>query len=386
MTELPHDNKKRPRIALVYHFWPHYRMAIARQLDHSPFVDYIFYSSGEDFEGILHGDMTQLRQTRRAPFIKLGKLFWQPKAISVAAANYDAIIYLGNPNFVSTWIGAILARCRGIPVLFWTHGWLRLEGNWKRRCRLAFLRLGKKVLVYSNRSKQIGVQSGFPGQHIEVIYNSLDVRMADSIVQQIEAGALSNVDPRCYFLNRNRPLVICTARLTRTCRFDLLLEAAQILSRRGIPLNILLVGDGPERTALEVHAQNLAVDVHFYGSCYDEVVLGQLIYHSDVTVSPGKIGLTAIHSLMYGTPAITHNDFDRQMPEVEAIDPGVTGALFHIDDPASLAETIYVWLHKAVDRHAIRTKARSIVHDKWNPVTQARIIDDAVREVVSYEP
>ena len=42
-------------------------------------------------------------------------------------------------------------------------------------------------------------------------------------------------------------------------------------------------------------------------------------------VSPGNVGLTAIHSLSYGTPVLTHNNFNNQMPEVESIQPGFNG-------------------------------------------------------------
>ena len=57
----------------------------------------------------------------------------------------------------------------------------------------------------------------------------------------------------------------------------------------------------------------------FYGATYDEKELSKLIYMSDLTVSPGNIGLTAIHSLSYGTPVCSHSNFNNQMPESEAI-------------------------------------------------------------------
>ena len=44
----------------------------------------------------------------------------------------------------------------------------------------------------------------------------------------------------------------------------------------------------------------------------------------DITVSPDKVGLTAIHSMAYGRPVITHDNMDRQGPEVEAVIPGRT--------------------------------------------------------------
>ena len=55
------------------------------------------------------------------------------------------------------------------------------------------------------------------------------------------------------------------------------------------------------------------------GECYSEETNAKLIYNADLCVAPGNIGLTAIHVMMFGCPAITHNDFKWQMPEFEAI-------------------------------------------------------------------
>ena len=51
-----------------------------------------------------------------------------------------------------------------------------------------------------------------------------------------------------------------------------------------------------------------------------------------------KNRILAIHALAYGTPVITHDDLDRQMPEVEVISEGLTGAFFKHGDVADLAE------------------------------------------------
>lgn len=129
-------------------------------------------------------------------------------------------------------------------------------------------------------------------------------------------------------------------------------------------------------------AADLGLAVHFFGACYDEDVTGQILYHSDLTVSPGKIGLTAMHTLMYGTPAITHDDLDRQMPEVEALTVNVTGDLFRRDDPVSLADAIGNWLTARRDRAAVRATCRAVVHDRWHPHVQAALIERAVLETI----
>jgi glycosyltransferase involved in cell wall biosynthesis len=363
--------------------WPHYRQAVMAALDARPEISFDFYGSGEPYNGIKHAEPSAVRRFVRAPFRRIrGHKQWQPAALSVALrGGYDAIIYLGDPHFLSTWAGAAAAAIRRTPVLFWAHGWLRDEPPAKSRARNLFFGLADHMLVYAERAKRLGVATGYPADRITVVYNSLDVDRADAIVARIADGTLDSARPQALFADPGRPLLICTARITDLCRFDLLLDAAARLARRGRPVNVLLVGDGPALPALEVQARALGVAVHFYGPCYDEEVLGQLIYHADLTVSPGKIGLTAMHSLMYGTPAITHGNLDEQMPEVEAIEPGRTGVLFAHGDADALAEAIAGWLDAAPDRSAVRAAARAVIHEKWNPQTQAAIIARAVQEV-----
>ena len=347
-------------------------------LDRSRSVEYDFVGSLQGLDGI---DLAATALARRfivASYSRRAGILWQPGAVGVALKRYDALIFLADPHFVSTWLAALAARVRGIPVLFWGHGWLRRDQGLRAKARRLYFSLARNVLVYSERAKRLGADEGFPGDKITVVYNSLDVDEADRIIAGIEDGSLNDVAPHQCFEHPGRPVIICIARLTKRCRFDLLISAAGLLAEQGQPVNVLLVGDGPERQALERQAADLGVALHLYGACYDEVTIGQLTYRADLTVSPGKIGLTAMHSLMYGTPAITHGDLDEQMPEVEAIEPDRTGAFFTRGDPANLAQVMGAWLATQRDRAAVRARARRAIRAKWTPQVQADIIENAV--------
>lgn len=378
------DKLVKLNVAIVYHLWPHYRTAVMSALDRSDSIEFSFFGSGQPLLGIKHADINCVKRFRVAPFRYIGPFLWQARAARLPFEPFDAIIYLGDPNFLTTWAGALIAKFRGVPVLFWAHGWLRPERRLKRIVRNIFFGLSSRVLVYSNRGKSMGVMAGFPADKITVVYNSLDVERANNIIYRIENGSLNTVIPQDLFDRKDLPVLVCSARLTKLCRFDILFEAADKLRNHDTPVNILLVGDGPERSTLEKDAERLGISVRFFGACYDEEVLGQLIYHSDVTVSPGKIGLTAMHSLMYGTPAITHSSLDDQMPEVESITPGKTGSLFVRNDASSLAKEIFSWLHNANDRAAVRAAARQEIRVRWSPINQATIIEQALREVVHH--
>lgn len=375
---------KTAKILISYHVLPHYRRAVFEELSKSEKYSYYYCADDREYQGIKTIKRDGIPNFILAPYREFRGIGWQPGLLKEAAlSNFDVYILLANPNFVSTWLAAGVARLRGKKVLFWTHGWLKQETSLKAGIRYMFNRLANKVLVYGERAKKLGVKQGFPADDIAVIYNSLDYVRSQAIFQAIDTmPAAERLDARALFAEPKNPLVICTARLTNLCRFDLLFEASDILKRLGNPINILLVGDGPERYHLEELAKRLDLAVHFYGACYEEEILGQLIYASDITVSPGKIGLTVIHSLSYGTPAITHSDMDRQMPEVEAIRDGVTGKFFEEGNSTDLADKIIGWLRDDRDRAAVRDACRSEIAQKWNPAMQRQLIEAVLEELL----
>lgn len=361
--------------------FPHYRSSVVQELQKSKINEYTFIGATDAHEGIKPIPLAVFNDFRVAKYSLFGPFYWQPLIIKYAlSSEFDGIIFLGNPNFLSTWIASFLARVSGKKVLFWTHGWLKKEGYLKSKIRNLFFRIAHRTMVYNERACALGSESGFPIDRIDVIYNSLDFDKALSIVFDIENGFLKSHKPQNLFSDSSLPVLVCSARLTKLCQFDLLIKAADILNKRNESVNVLLIGDGPEKTTLKNLSESLSVNTHFFGACYDESILGQLIYHSDLTVSPGKIGLTAMHSLMYGTPAITHSDLDYQMPEVEAIENGVSGLFFKRNDVSDLAEKISI-LMNTVDRKSVRVACKKIIENKWNSRRQVINIEDSIGKI-----
>lgn len=65
------------------------------------------------------------------------------------------------------------------------------------------------------------------------------------------------------------PVVLCVANLKRYKGHHYLLEAVARLRDRNLPCTLALVGDGPERPALEDQAARLRIDVRFLGTRTD---------------------------------------------------------------------------------------------------------------------
>lgn len=386
------------RVAIVYHYWAHYREPIARQLcqQTGPSPEYVLVS-GITQETAGKGAIATVDPAKaslplregglRWQFVKnvwLGKVFlWQTGLIRLAvSARYDAIIYLGSMYFLSTWCSAIVARLFGKKVLMWSHGYLREEVGLRGFLRKTFYRLSDGMLLYGHRARRIMIGTGFPESRLFVIYNSLDYEKQKAVRESVSAESVQ-ISRRRLFAYPEYPVLFFIGRLTHRKRLDMLLDAVRRLHVNHRPVNLLFIGGGPAESSLRLLASESGLPdwVHFHGPCYGEDELGRLIMSADICVSPGEVGLTAIHSMAYGKPVITHDDFSLQMPEFESIVPGETGGFFAHGDTASLAATIAIW---TANRRfaAASTACISIVEQYYNPSVQARIINRAVQDLL----
>lgn len=105
--------------------------------------------------------------------------------------------------------------------------------------------------------------------------------------------------------------------------------------------HLIIVGDGPEKERLVAMAQTAQISqfVEFVGEKTGEADLAPLFAKSAVSVSPGAIGLAAIHRLAYGVPLLI-GDNEPHGPEIEAFVPSVNGGYFASDSPDSLAQKL----------------------------------------------
>lgn len=364
------------KICCLFNIAPRYRAGIYRRMDEDPAAEYDFMAGEESIGGIALLDLRELKGFRgylHNIYRRGGKLVWQRGAIRKAfSKRYDAYILTGNPGIRSNWVIALVARLLGRPVYLWTHGLYGDEKGLKRWKNLTYLRLAGHLLLYGERARRLLLDAGFPAERMAVIYNSLDYERQCVLRSRIgDRGFIRN-----YFGN-DLPLLVFVGRLTEVKRLDLLLAAMTRLERQGMPCNLVLIGDGPQRDRLAARAEadGLVDQVWFYGESYDEHLIGTFLYHSAACVSPGNAGLTAIHALTFGTPVVTHGTAERQMPEFEAIRPGVTGTLFEEGSVDSLAGAIRPWLAATeAERAATREACEATIEAKFNPERQMEVL------------
>lgn len=374
------------KTAIVYHFFAHYRTAVMQSLLRDEEHDYFLVGDRVDPDGSVKEASLPRERFVFAPCIKLSRsLLWQKGVVRLAfRRDLEAVIFLGNVHFLSTWAAAIIARLGGKRVLFWTHGWIRRERGFKALIRTRFYKLAHGLLLYGNRAKQIGVEEGFPPTALYVINNSLDYEVQKTARSLVSFQRIQHVRT-LLFGDPHIPVLICTSRLTKQRGLALLLDAMAQTQASGLMVSLVLVGEGPERERLERQAKELHLSVHFHGPCYDEHTLAELIMSANVTVAPGQVGLTAIHSLAYGTPVITHDNPEDQMPEWEAIIPGETGDYFKCGDVQDLARVLVRWATLPWPDERIRQRCVDVIARFYNPQFQIRGINRAVAGLPSEE-
>jgi glycosyltransferase involved in cell wall biosynthesis len=368
---------------------PFYSKPLWYALSSSKKVDYFFYSSARGFSGIKTIDTNESKYANKGGnlnwlFLKnilIGNIIiYQTKIISYCLkTNNDVYILYGEMNSFSNWIAALICKARKKPLIFWGHGMYGNEKFIKKKLRLLYYRIADYHLIYNNRSGRLLVQSGISPEKIFTVYNSLDFKSHMKLYQRKDQQELKKLKMTLFSEKEIMPVVIFIGRLTREKKISILLQALKISLTKGHKYNCVIVGDGTELEMLKELSDKLNISelIYFYGSSYDEYINSQLIMSAECCVSPGNIGLTAIHSLSLGTPVITHSNMFHQGPEAEAVIHGVTGLLFKENDAESLSEAIDDMI---LNRKKIYMEAACIaeITKNWNPVSQATIFDEAV--------
>lgn len=262
-------------------------------------------------------------------------------------------------------------------VYLWTHGIYGKENYFELLWKKILLGLADELFIYGDYSCNLMKQLGFDSNKLHVIHNSLAYDVQLELRNKMKVSDLYQE----HFKN-DAPVVIFIGRLMPNKKLDLLVEAIYQLKQKGTICNLVFIGDGSEKDKLKSKASvlNIENNIWFYGACYDEKVNAELIYNADLCVSPGNIGLTAMHVLMFGCPVITHDDFAYQMPEFESVRPNCTGNFFKKDDLASLVDAIDTWLlsHKT-SREQIRRECYKEIDTYWNPYYQMNILKSVIQ-------
>jgi glycosyltransferase involved in cell wall biosynthesis len=238
------------------------------------------------------------------PVVALGRQpgFQPALAVQIARlirANHIDVVHC---HHYSPYVYGLLAsRLAGVPLVFTEHGRLS-DGapSVKRRLVNPFLSmLGGRVCSVSGDLKQHMVTEGFPARRVQVVYNGIDPGHRPTAIERAAARDALGV-PRDAF-------VIGTAgRLVPVKNLPVMLQAHALLLEKHPHAHAVIVGDGPQRGALEARAQQLGIagSVTFTGYRSD---VRALMAAFDVYVNSSTyegVSLTILEAMASSLPVV----------------------------------------------------------------------------------
>lgn len=365
------------KICCILNYAPHYRESIFKKMDKE--LNCHFYFGNTVFMDLKKMDYSKLKGYKaELKTLRFRSFSWYFGTFNFLFRNYDSYIITANPGCLSYWLIILICKIRQKKIFMWGHG-LKLPLPSKRAALLTkvFYHYASGFLLYGNYSRNLMVEEGYSKSKLHVIYNSLDHEKQFNLrLKQKKDEIYEN-----YFHN-NSPVVIFIGRLIKDKKLELIIESQKKMMEQGVFFNTVFVGQGEmEQPLINLSRKYGIVDrVWIYGSCYDEQQIAILIYNATITVSPGNIGLTAIHSLVYGTPVITHSNFWNHGPEFEAIISGETGDFFEEDNVNDLILKINKWIKLLENnRDPVRIKCYEKVDHFYNSEFQIKLLKSIVQ-------
>lgn len=165
----------------------------------------------------------------------------------------------------------------------------------------------------------------------------------------------------------DRPVkLLYVGRLAAEKGVPVLLRSLIALKNEGHQFHLTLLGDGPERAALEaeVKAHGLEQMVHFGGFASQETVRSTL-QASDVFVLPSfaeGVPVSLMEAMACGVPVIGTNVGG----VTELIEHGVSGLVVAPSDEVALKKAIADYLKNPTLRESVKQAARKVVETQFN--------------------
>lgn len=241
----------------------------------------------------------------------------------------DVVVISGNIRNLTSLRIFISASFCGASIVWWGHYKSAGGSHLGLFLRKIFMRSADAVLFYVDGEVKKFVSSFTRKKSLPLtcaLSNGIDITEIGPLVSD-------------YIIKERDIDFIFIGRLTEKAAVCFLLDA---LSRVDEKFNLHIVGDGLLKPSLIEKASELGLTdrIFWHGAVSDERKISILMNRSKVFIYPGQVGLSLIHAMAYGLPAVLHSFSEDQMPEFEAFENGVTGFSFKHNNIESLVDVM----------------------------------------------
>jgi len=286
--------KFRGRLGVQQRVLPNYRVPFFDMLAGSCESMSLFAGMARPSEGITPGKL-QVANYKLGNNVHLfsGSLYlcYQQGMIDwLEKTNPDALIMEANPRYLATSSAVKWMHARGRKVIGWglgapPSGSPHFLQKWGERQRGTFVNQFDALISYSQRGADEYAALGFPREKIFVAMNAVAPRPTLNVER-----STFNVHPSILFVGR----------LQARKRVDWLLRACAEVDAKP---RVVIVGDGPERAALESLAREVYPAAEFAGAKHG-AELKPYFAEADLFVLPGTGGLAVQEAMAHGLPVI----------------------------------------------------------------------------------
>ncbi len=338
-----------------------------------------FYFGDTIFAPIKKMDYAKLsgyRKTVKNRKVLGNRFIWQHSIWRLPFSHYDHFLINSSPYYLSSWATLVLAKLLGKKTYGWAHGLKGGETEKTKKLAKTFFKLFDHLFLYGDRSRQLMIKEGFDAKRLHLIYNSLDYDEQLKVRSQLKYSDIY----KDHFKN-DLPVVVYIGRIQKSKKLPMLVEAVKKINTPQKRCNLVFIGKetGDDPVSQMVDEMGLQDNIWFYGPSYEELEIGNLMYNAHVCVSPGPVGLTAVHAATYGTPVITNDHFPSQMPEHEVIENGETGDFYKNEDFEDLCKTIEHWIAlETRERDEVRKRSYTVIDKKYNPHEQIKTMQQII--------
>ena len=358
------------KIAFITNFCPHYRVKTYETLAQYHDVNYLFFSSGDEwywqkenvvrtgnfYHEYLYG--FQFGGTRITPWLP-----WK-----LWHGNYDVFIKCINGRFALP-ITYLIARLKRKPFILWSGIWMRLQSPAHRLffplVRFIY-RHSDAITVYGEHVKRYLVSEGVPPEKIFVACHAVDNEAYARAVPEIEKKRLR----KKLKIDSEKKILLYLGRLEKIKGLNYLFEAFSFLNRNDLVL--VIAGNGSECSYLKQLAQQKGIDefVRFIGYVKPEEAV---VYYSvawvcflpSITLNTGREpwGLVINECFNQGVPVIVTNAVGAAAGGM--VKDGINGFVIPEKDSASLASALQKILKMKGLRDSMGQIAKKTI-DGWS--------------------
>ncbi len=245
----------------------------------------------------------------------------------------------------------------------------------KRRRLAKSYRQAHHVLTVSEAVRQAAITYyDLPPQQVTTVHNPVDRAALLASCQASNPAAIAAP----AITSRNQLRIACIGRMSQEKGQDVLLRAISLLARNNsaarLEVSVLMIGDGPQRPALEQLAEDLGIrqQIHFTGQ---RAEVASLLSGCQLLVSPSRYE---------GLSNVILEAFALEVPVIatsvggspELVQHEVTGLLIAPDQPAELAAAI-----EQIHRHPKQAaeysrRASELVSNKFSLQTYLNQIEE----------